>query len=216
MQKRLISIKEFKTLFITPSNPPFVQTRFSAGETIIQKEQMGEFVYYLVEGVAESFSKTSTGIRYIHYQSKPGNFIGEIETMLNIPFSCTVIAVTECNVVIIPKAIFRITVFDSPTFASRFICFLCENLIHSSIKLPMDMKSSLKQRLMRFFLQKYQQFGNPFYVDKKLAADLFGCHLRSINRVVKELEAKSLLEYEKGQFRIPNEDKFKDALDHQD
>lgn len=189
---------------------------FSPDDYLMEQNSQEHCVYILLSGEAQAFSTTPTGLRHVRYIHHAGEIIGEIEAVTNDPTICSVVATAESQAVKLSQSTYLSLIRESSDFAVFVVDKLAQSLAIMSTYTSMNMQYSLKQRLMRYFLQKYQQFGNPFYVDKKLTADLFGCHLRSVNRIVKELESKDLLEYEKGKFRIPNAENFKDALDRQD
>ena len=214
--KRLLSYEELVSLCPNRLRDQIEIIDFSPEDYFMEQNNQDHWVYVLLSGEAQAFSTTPTGIRHVRYIHHAGEVIGEIEAVTDEPIICSVVATAQGQAVKLSQETYLSMIKESPDFAMFVVGQLAQSLAIMSTFTSLNLQYSLKQRLMRFFLQKYQQFGNPFYVDKKLTADLFGCHLRSVNRVVKELEAKSLLEYEKGQFRIPNEDKFKDALDHQD
>lgn len=214
--KKLLSYKELLAIC-----PPHLQDEleiisFSPDDFFMRQNDQEHWVYILLSGEAQAFSTTPSGIRHVRYIHHAGEVIGEIEAITNGPIICSVVATSAGEAIKLNQKTYLELIRTSPDFAMFVVGQLAESLGIMSTYTSMNIQYSLKQRLMKFFMQKHQQFGNPFYVDKKLAADLFGCHLRSVNRVVKDLEEKNLLEYEKGKFQILDLDKFKDALDHQE
>lgn len=214
--KKLLSYQEILEVCPTHLKDQLEKISFKTDDYFMKQGDQEHWVFILLSGEAQAFSTTKTGLRHVRYIHHAGEVAGEIEAITNGPIICSVVATTDGEAIKINQETYLELIRTSPDFAMFVVGQLAESLAIMSAYTSMNMKYSLKQRLMQFFLQKHQQFGNPFYVDKKLTADLFGCHLRSVNRVVKELESKNLLEYEKGKFRIPNIDKFKDALDHQE
>lgn len=201
--------------------PPYLKEKlevisFSTDDFLMEQNDEKPGVFILLSGEAQAFSTTPTGIRHVRYIHHAGEVIGEIEAITNGPIICSVVATSSGEAIKLTEETYLELIRSSPDFAMFVVRQLAGSLAIMSTYTSMNMQYSLKQRLMQFFLQKHQQFGNPFYVDKKLTADLFGCHLRSVNRVVKTLEENELLEYEKGKFRIPDLNKFKEALDHQE
>jgi CRP-like cAMP-binding protein len=189
---------------------------FSTDYYFMKQNDLKHWVYILLSGEAQAYSETKTGLRHVRYIHHASEVIGEIEAITNGPIICSVVATSPGEAIKVSQNFYLEWIRTDPEFAMFVVGQLAESLAIMSTYTSMNMQYSLKQRLMQFFLQKHQQFGNPFYVDKKLTADLFGCHLRSVNRVIKELESKNLLGYEKGRFQIPDINKFKDALDHQE
>ncbi len=214
--RMLLSYKELLAICPPHLKENLTVISFSTDDFFMEQNDENPGVFILLSGEAQAFSTTPTGIRHVRYIHHAGEVIGEIEAITNGPIICSVVATSSGEAIKLTEETYLELIRSSPDFAMFVVSQLAGSLAIMSTYTSMNMQYSLKQRLMQFFLQKHQQFGNPFYVDKKLTADLFGCHLRSVNRVVKELEAKELLDYEKGKFRILNVDKFKDALDHQD
>ena len=214
MGKKLLTYKELHDIC-----PPHLQEEltvisFSLDDFFMKQNDQEHWIYILLSGEAQAFSTTTTGIRHVRYIHHAGEVIGEIEAITNAPIICSVVATSSGEAIKLSQETYLELIRTAPDFAMFVVGQLAESLGIMSVYTSMNIQYSLKQRLMQYLMQKHQQLGNPFYMDKKLAADLFGCHLRSVNRVVKSLEDKNLLNYEKGKFQIPDLDKFKDALDH--
>jgi CRP-like cAMP-binding protein len=214
--KKLLTYEEIIDLCPLHLREQLEKISFTADDFFMKQNDQDHNVYILLSGEAQAYSEIQTGLRHVRYIHHAGEVVGEIEAITNGPIICSVVATSAGSAIKISKETYLELIRTSSDFAMFVVKQLAENLAIMSTYTSMNLQYSLKQRLMQFFLQKHQQFGNPFYVDKKLTADLFGCHLRSVNRVVKELESKDLLSYEKGRFQIPDINKFKDALDHQE
>ncbi|BES64312.1 hypothetical protein SANA_07510 [Gottschalkiaceae bacterium SANA] len=214
--KKLLSYEEIIKICPASLRDKLEKISFSPDDYLMKQNDINHWVFILLSGEAQAYSETKTGLRHVRYIHHAGEVVGEIEAITNDPIICSVVATSTGEAIKVSQESYLEWIRTDSEFAMFVIGQLAESLAIMSAYTSMNMQYSLKQRLMQFFLQKHQQFGNPFYVDKKLTADLFGCHLRSVNRIVKELESKNLLGYEKGRFQIPDINKFKDALDHQE
>ena len=79
---------------------------FAPREVIIQFGHPGRFLGIMLEGEAEAVVTGKTGERIRLGGLKKGNFLGEMSLLTGEPTSADVIALTKCELFLIPQAAF--------------------------------------------------------------------------------------------------------------
>lgn len=85
-----------------------------AGEHIFQTGDPPDFMYLIYEGQMKIFVNTMDGEEQIFYIYTPGDFVGGLNLLVQTPYRYIGQALTDCKVVVIPKATFDKYFFDSP------------------------------------------------------------------------------------------------------
>jgi glucose-6-phosphate 1-dehydrogenase len=85
----------------------------AAGDTIIQKGEMGREMYLLARGEVEVLDDAGKAVKTL----KDGDFFGEIAILHSTPRTATVKAKTSCDLFVLEKSDFQRILHDHPQFA---------------------------------------------------------------------------------------------------
>jgi pyruvate formate lyase activating enzyme len=85
-----------------------------AGEYIFKTGDPPEFMYLIYQGQRKIFINTMDGEEQIFYIYRDGDFVGGLNLLVQTPYRYIGQALTDCKVVVIPKAAFDRYFYDSP------------------------------------------------------------------------------------------------------
>ncbi|HAN94720.1 MAG: pyruvate formate-lyase-activating protein [Limnochordia bacterium] len=84
------------------------------GEYIFKTGDPPEFMYLIYQGQMKIFVNTMDGEEQIFYIYRDGDFVGGLNLLVQTPYRYIGQALTDCKVVVIPKAAFDKYFYDSP------------------------------------------------------------------------------------------------------
>lgn len=85
-----------------------------AGEYIFRTGDPPEFMYLIYKGQMKIFYNTIDGEEQIFYIYRDGDFVGGLNLLVNSPYRYIGQALTDCQIVAIPKSTFDRYFYDSP------------------------------------------------------------------------------------------------------
>lgn len=91
--------------------------RFAPHEQIIDRQDEGRDVYFLVEGRVRVVNYSLSGREISFDDLDPGSYFGELSAIDGLPRSANVIALTDSLVLIMPQGVFERTVTEHPALA---------------------------------------------------------------------------------------------------
>lgn len=91
--------------------------RFAPNEQIIDRQDEGRDVYFLVEGRVRVVNYSLSGREISFDDLDPGSYFGELSAIDGLPRSANVIALTDSHVLIMPQGVFERTVTENPALA---------------------------------------------------------------------------------------------------
>ncbi len=113
MLRKVAIFKDGDSLFLLQVMMTLRPRQAAAGETIIQKGDIGREMYLLVRGEVEVMGDGSGVVETL----KEGAFFGEIALLLSTPRNASVRAKTSCDLFVLDKADFDRILYDHPQFA---------------------------------------------------------------------------------------------------
>lgn len=90
-----------------------------AGSTIFEPGSPGDALYVVLSGEVGIFDVSSETRREVAHPSA-GDFFGELSLLLNATHSRLAVAVSECEILVLPKESFNKVLDASPTLAAHF------------------------------------------------------------------------------------------------
>lgn len=170
---------------------------YPKGQRVMNQGEIYDYFYIITEGFLDIFIMAENGKRYSQSMYTTGNFIGELEIFNRLPYICSVEAVTDVKLLVIKREYF-LKWFESDKSISSYITkIICEHLYRLSNKAGQDTLYSLKQRLCSFLIEcssKSTVKKNKIDLQKDLLSDQLAVTPRSINRVLKYLKEKQIIE----------------------
>ena len=101
---------------------------FSAGSTIIEKDDNETSVFFVLSGTVSVLNYTISGRAITHTTLCPGNIFGEMVAIDCRPRAAWVLALTDCKIITIPGGVFMDLVERNHKFALTVLRKLSANL----------------------------------------------------------------------------------------
>ncbi|MFL0268191.1 Crp/Fnr family transcriptional regulator [Candidatus Clostridium radicumherbarum] len=184
---------------------------FEREEYIFEAESNLEYYYFLVEGKIKISYLFENGKSMLLKFYKEFNSIGDLELLKNIPIRCNVEAVEDSYLIAIPSEILRKKYFDNVKFLHHLIDSLSEKLFatinNSSYNFVYPLINRLSSYLVEHITDKNYIILNSTFEE---IAQFLGATYRHLNRTLKELEAKSIINCEDKKIYILNEEKLRE------
>jgi len=148
-------------------------------------------------------------ITYLFHQA-PG-MVGQIEIFTERPYLGNVIAITDCEAVVLPREDYLSLLNREPVCAVNMVMFLSNLLCTVGDERRIDLFGQAKHIVARTLVslakllgeEKENRVGIPRAVSKTELAELFGLSRRSVIRACEELEAAELVAFQKGEVSLP-------------
>lgn len=172
---------------------------YQQNEIICYEGMVYNYFYIIVEGYANVYLKAENGKIFSQSIYKSGNYFGELEIFDNKPYICTIEALTDMKVLQIERQYFLEWIKRDRHFSFYITKTLCDNFYDLSKLSGKNTLYSLKYRICNYLLVK---LGSEIKNNKKLAINIdkdhlseqFGVTSRSINRVLKEIKEKNIID----------------------
>lgn len=152
----------------------------------------------IVEGHANIQHTSEKGKTYSQSIYGPGTYFGELEIFGGKPFVCSIEAMTDLTLIRLERQYFLKWIKEDNPFLFYLMKTLCESSYDLSLKASQDTLYSLTFRICDYLIECKQkdlndQHANVF-LSKKYLSEKFVVTKRSINRALKELQDKGLIE----------------------
>lgn len=184
---------------------------FEREEYILEAESNLEYYYLLVEGKIKITYLFENGKSMLLKFYKEFNSIGDLELLKNIPIRCNVEAVEDSYLIAIPIEILRKKYFDNVKFLHHLIDSLSEKLFATINNSSYNFVYPLINRLSSYLVEHITD-KNYIVLDSTFEeiAQFLGATYRHLNRTLKELESKSIINCEDKKIYILNEEKLRE------
>lgn len=178
--------------------------RFSKGETIIFPERENNYVYFVIEGIAEACIFGAKGTFSSVYMYTEGTFFGELEQFYKGRKPVSIIALTECVIDILYKDHFLEWLSKDFESTKVLIQEIAYKLIVDSDTIEELSSLTIKERVLRrFFIHnKNNTLSN---LTKSQLSKEVNAPIRSVNRIIEDCMKQGILSYEKKKFVVIDE-----------
>lgn len=177
-------------------------------EIISQGETCTDF-YLLESGLVDVNTVSEDGKQYSHAIYKEGNYLGELEIFDQTEYCCSATALTDVRLLQISREDFLRWMEVDRNIENLLLRNVCSKFYTLSVKAAADSFYSLKYRLCEFLLQCTRQHDyidkeQKLIINKSALSSYLAVTSRSVNRVLKELKEKEIVEIENGYIVIKN------------
>lgn len=182
-----------------------IRRSFKAGEKIIEQGDDVKNFYIVLEGSIKVYYTASSGKSHIQNILEKGDIFGELEVLQGKPSICNVEAIRSSEVLVIPKTSYRMWLEKDFQFSLYINELICNKFYLKTKKISEDILYPLSFRLVNHILFLHEKFeADVFEVSKSLIAEELATSVRSLNRLIMDLNQKELIDYEKNKLRILN------------
>lgn len=198
--------------------------RFDTNQTIFQKEDPGDCLYAIVSGRVGITTESAGGKAIFLNMLKTGEVFGEIALLDGMERTANAVALEDSELLRIDRSAFMPFLERHPQLAIRLMGVLCRRLRWTSDIIEdtifLDIPHRLAKRLVTLADQYGTKAGDTTRIDVKLSQESLGQMLgstrESINKGLKSLEHKGLIETKSGHISVLDMDALEDFAEHQD
>ncbi len=184
--------------------------QFDVDQVIFQKSDPGDSLYAVVGGRVGITTESDAGKAIILNMMKTGDVLGEIALLDGKPRTANAIALERSELLRIDRADFMPFLERHPRLAIRLMGVLCDRLRWTSDIIEdtifLDIPHRLAKRLMTLATQYGRSTKQGLLIDLRLSQEdlgqMLGSTRESINKGLKLLEHKGLIEVHGGYIRL--------------
>jgi CRP-like cAMP-binding protein len=187
---------------------------YKKGEIVCEQDKVNEYFYIILRGSANIYIMAENGRKYSQSIYKKGDYIGELEIFDLKPYICTVEAYTDLTLIRLHRDYFLQWVEKDRNFLLYITKTLCNSFYALSQKAGQDTLYSLRYRVCTYLIsclttgRKTDQ-GIEISVQKEQLGSQFVVTERSINRILKYLKEKGIIEVKNKSLVIIDIDRLK-------
>ena len=171
---------------------------YPEGKFCLEQGYIHDNFYIIVEGDVDIFVESDHGKKYYLTTYGKGRFIGELELFEKSPYMSRVVAKGKLTVLEIERDQCIKWLELDHNFNQYVLKILCNVTYISMRKMGDDALYTLKQRICQFLIDNADEKGRiPKTMNVEFLSGRMGVTTRSVNRVLKELKDKNILEIEK-------------------
>ncbi|HAP0100017.1 TPA: Crp/Fnr family transcriptional regulator [Escherichia coli] len=149
----------------------------------------------IVSGEVDVFYEAEDGRRYQQAHYCKGDILGELEIFESRHYICSVVAVSPVRLLSLPQEHFNHWLELDNHFNQRMLRFFSQQYYQLSKKASSDNLYSLHQRVCQALWQRYQHNqSTSVLLDKKKLSQEFAVTMRSINRILHNLNSLKIID----------------------
>ncbi len=172
--------------------------RYPEGQFYLEQGEIYDNFYLIVEGTVDIIVESEQGKKYCLTSYGKGRFIGELEIMGKRPYMSSVAGRGPLTTLEIDRSNYVKWLAKDSNFSQYVLRLLCEVTYVSMQKMGNNTLYTLKQRICQFLLENTNDNGElKRTVNAEILSERMGVTIRSVNRILKELKDKKILETNK-------------------
>ena len=177
--------------------------KYKKGEYIASQGDRVSFLYMLTKGRVKTEIISNSGLTLsVEEIFAPYPLAAAFIFAENNRFPVDVIALEECEVILISKAAVEKQMIKCPGFLKGVISFIANQTQVLADRLKIFSQKGIKAKVAYYILQRER--GGQFELDKTIAclAEYFGVERPSLSRAISEIVRDGIIEFEAGKGKI--------------
>ncbi len=212
MKKKLIDI-----LINCPDHIKANMSRknYPAEAIILTQGEYPDFVQIIQQGKVKVYNISGKGQKYLKCFLGPGDILGDIEIISDVPYISYVESVEPCTMINFSRPVYLNWLQHDHDFSLFIIEHLSRKLYKSSQTANLNVLYPLKYGLLKRFYHLYHKNtqSNEIAVSKSDLADNLGTSVRSLNRILKELVEDDIIVVQRNKITIASIDGLVEEID---
>lgn len=169
--------------------------KYPEGKFLLEQGEIYDTFYILIEGYADIFVESDQGKKYYISTYEKGRFIGELEMFEQKPYMSRVESRGSVVTLEISREKYLRWLECDQNFSQYILRTLCKGTYSSMQKMGINALYSLKSRICQFLIENANEKGIlRIPMSTELLSERMAVTTRSVNRVLKELKDKGILE----------------------
>lgn len=190
---------------------------YAKGEFVLSQGEIYEDLYIVVSGELDIIVDSEHGKKYILNTYKKGSLIGELEMLKKRPYVSRVEAKTQVKLLIVPREVCLKWLKMDQVFNEFLMRELMDEAYEMCLRMGNTTLYSLKRRICQFLLDGVvdtdHEDGYKIQMDSETLSGIMAVTQRSVNRVLKTLKEKKIIEVSKKCIHVLDYDALSDELD---
>jgi CRP/FNR family transcriptional regulator, cyclic AMP receptor protein len=184
-----------------------------AGTVIYAKGDPGNGLFAVITGTVQISVPSVEGKDTVFAQLAAGEIVGEIALLDGRPRTADVVAVTDCELMVINRRDFVPLMHDHPEIAFKFIDVLCERLRRTNDQVERVTFLDLPTRLAKVLIElaqtgKTSAEGRKISVTQRAIGQMIGVSRESTNKHLRNWEERNWVRLERGSILVVALDKL--------
>lgn len=170
--------------------------RIPAGRVVLRRGETCDRFYIILSGRLAIYAMSDNGKEFTLTTYQRGMYLGELEILQSKPCVSSVQTVTAVSLLEVARADYLLWLETDQNFSRYILQTLCETMYALSETTTRNSLYTLKRRVYAYLADHAAETngrrGVP--ISAKALADLMGVTTRSVNRVLKELKDREVIE----------------------
>lgn len=161
--------------------------------------------YIIVDGQVDIFVESEQGKKFYISTYKKGNFLGELELFERRPYMSSAKGKGTVTTLELKREHYLRWLEKDNHFSRYILRMLCSGTYVSMQKMGGNTLYTLKQRICTFLIENTDERGKLFgELNTELLGENMGVTKRSVNRVLKELKDRDIIEINNSKLSVKN------------
>lgn len=169
-----------------------IEQTFQPKSQILLENKHVFSVYIIKNGIAKCYLTEDTGTDFIQEFFGEGWIFGEIEAIRDEQSFCSIDAISEVIVYKISKDFFNTLLKTNEDFNRLILKTLANKIYHKAIRHSYNQSHPVESKLLRL-KDDFAELAS--LISKQEIANYLGITIRSLNRTLKELKVKGLMDF---------------------
>ncbi len=180
-------------------------------QILYQEGDNVHYIYMLVSGQIKCSKNDNYGKEFITHIISPGDFFGYQDVLSNTPHSETALAVTDSEVLLIPREDFEKILYHNRDIAVGFIKIMANNIQEKEEQLLKLAFSPVRERTAYVLLKSLEKSNTKKVISysREDLASMVGTATESLIRTLSEFKEEGLVEIKGREIQILDESKIK-------
>lgn len=179
--------------------------KYPKGGFYLRQGNVYDIFYIIVDGEADIFVESEQGKKFCITTYKKGDFLGELEIFEKRPYMSSVKGKDKVTTLEIKREHYLKWLEMDTNFSQYILKTLCSGTYVSMQKMGGNTLYTLKQRICHFLIENTNTKGIlSIELNAELLSESMGVTKRSVNRVLKELKDRDIIEIDNSKLSVKN------------
>lgn len=204
-------LEEIRRLAAIPSPDwRIIKRTVQAGQRLIWQGDAPKHVYCLIDGLAKCFITEENGQDFLLEFLAEGEIIGELEMLREKEYMSSIEAITDLSLYQISNPDFMAMLEKLPSFNKLILVELANRVTQTAERAAYQQVYPIEYALLKIL---YVFSENELSISKKDMADYLGISTRSLNRVLKQLRERGIVQAEEQALIVSSTARLREAME---
>lgn len=183
--------------------------KYSTREFYLEQGEIHDTFYIIVDGEVDIYIQSEQGKKFCMMTYGKGNFIGELELFGRKPYMSCAESKGEVKTLEVSREVCIEWLKKDNNFNEYILKKLCDVTYASMQKIGENNLYTLKQRICQYIINETNDRSRKYFaLDVEVMSEYMGVTKRSVNRVLKELRDKDIIDSVESKVIVKNYEKL--------